>query len=108
MDPEEEKRRKSQKDAIRVVITSYAKNFSIITLTILVTGFCNKVFNLHLESWIGGSMAALFYSGGTLSYLIDWRVKTWGGKGFSERLNESLFIVCYILGTVFTVLSFNL
>ena len=103
-----EQRKKDQRAATKKVIIAYVKNFTLIGLTIIISGVCNKYFGWGIKPQIGGILAAFFYSGGTLSYLIDWHVKTFGGKGFAERLNESLLILSYVLGTAFTVLSFDM
>ena len=93
-------RQSSQKVAL-----FYFQKFALIFSIIVISGFCNFYLHWTIKPYISVSLAALFYGGSTLGYLVLWNVQTFGGKTPPERLNEGILIIGYMLGTAFTILS---
>ena len=91
----------------RLVIQYYDKRFAQIGAAIVAAILLNY-FGYRVSSWLGTILAAFFYSGGTLGYLVLWKVQTWGGTSKPEQVNEYLLISSYILGTFFTVLNLTI
>lgn len=83
---------------------SYIKYFVLITVVILIgiilTGKLNCEF---LEKNFPIILSTLFYSFGTLGFLVD--VQTWGGGSKPEKISRFILIICYCIGTLFTVLN---
>ena len=101
------KQQREAREATRLVVLSYLGKFGLILLAIGLAAGCNYWFG-QLNAVLGSCLALLFFGGGTLGYLIDWKIKTFGGHTFAERLSEWVLIVCYVLGTFVTVLSIDL
>ncbi|WP_080237661.1 hypothetical protein [Spirosoma rigui] len=101
------RQQREAREAVRLVIVSYLVKFGIILLTVGVA--------MGINLWLGkqdpvvcSCLALLFFGGGTLGYLIDWKIKTWGGRTFAEKLSERALIACYVIGTAVSVLSLDL
>ncbi len=83
---------------------SYLKFLAVISVVILTTIFFTGKMNCEFfEKNFPMILSALFYSFGTLGFLVN--VTTWGGDSKPEKTSQLILIVCYCIGTFFTVLS---
>jgi len=89
---------------MKAVIKSYLTYFLLISLVIIIAlvlirqmngEFICKNFPLILS--------VLFYSFGTLGFLVN--VTTWGGVSTPEKTSRLILVICYCIGTFFTIYS---
>jgi hypothetical protein len=89
---------------MKAVIKSYLTYFTVISTVILIgiisIGKLNSEF---FENSFAMILSTLFYSFGTLGFLVN--VTTWGGVSKPEKTSRVVLLICYCLGTFFTVLS---
>lgn len=50
-------------------------------------------------------MGTALILGGTLGYLVQWKIQTWEGETGPEKLNKGLFMTSYIIGTLLIFLG---
>lgn len=86
------------------VVKSYLTYFLLICVIIiiglLVTGQMNVEFICKNFPII---LSSLFYSFGTLGFLVN--VTTWGGVSTPEKTSRLILVICYCIGTFFTIYS---
>jgi len=99
---------KIDKPSNSVVIKSYFLYFGIILITIVIGAFVNCCLKWTINTNISTMLSALFYSGGTLGYLVTWRVQTFCGKTLPEEINKYFLIGSYVFGTLFLILGMTL
>lgn len=89
---------------MKAVIKSYLTYFFVISVVIFIgiisigklnCDFFEKNFRIMLS--------ALFYSFGTLGFLVN--VTTFGGVSKPEKTSRLILIICYCIGTFFTILD---
>lgn len=90
------------------VIKEYLIYYGIILLVIIIGLFLNCCLKINLNPNITTILSALFYSGGTLGYLVTWEIQTFCGKTPPEKLNKYLLVFSYIFGTFFLILGIDL
>jgi len=88
----------------KAVIKSYLTYLVVISVVILIGIITIGKLNCDFfEKNFAIILSALFYSFGTLGFLIN--VSTWGGVSKPEKTSRFILIMCYCLGTFFTILS---
>lgn len=90
--------------SIKLVLKSYSESFLIVVACFFFAFFLSEICSIVYSKiyMLVGSGLILW---GTLSYLINWKVQTWGGKTLPEKINKNLFRGSYIIGTVLIFLG---
>ena len=92
------------KNNMKAVIKSYLKYFFIICVVIILSLlFIGQMNYEFIEKNYSIILSALFYSFGTLGFLVN--VTTWDGVTKPEKTSKLILILCYCIGVFFTILS---
>jgi hypothetical protein len=87
---------------MKAVIKSYL-NFFLLIFAIIITGLLaiEKVDREFICKNYPLILSTLFYSFGTLGFLVN--VTTWGGESIPEKTSKRILVICYCVGTFFTI-----
>lgn len=89
---------------MKAVIKSYL-TFFVLTSAIIIIGLfaLEKDDSQFIYKNYPLILSTLFYSFGTLGFLVN--VTTWDGKSTPEKTSKLILIICYCIGTFFTIYS---
>lgn len=90
---------KENQKAIKEVLRSYGYSFLLFFLLMLIW----LILKIDIRGLIDCKLAIMIGSallaGSTLGYLVEWRVRSWGGKTDAEKINQAILIFSYLIGT---------
>ena len=89
---------------MKAVIKSYLKYSLLISLVIIIG--MKVIDKMNIDFFRENYpliFSAFFFSFGTLGFLVN--VTTWDGNSPPEKTSKFILVICYCLGTFFTIYS---
>ena len=88
------------KAVIKSYLTFFLLTSAIIIIGLFAIGENDSEFFYENYPLI---LSTLFYSFGTLGFLVN--VTTWDGKSTPEKSSKLILVICYCIGTFFSIYS---